>query len=102
MNAISHSARRRAQRRTPAVVSPIALDAVRRIDALFEVERSINGLPADRRFAVRREQAAPLVAALEAWMREERRKLSRHTAQLHTLFALSNLWMVRRRFLPTG
>ena len=76
---IEANARRKAQRRTTAPVSPIALEAVRRIDALFEIERSINGLPADRRLAVRRERAAPLVAALEAWMREERRKLSRHS-----------------------
>jgi transposase len=51
-------ARRKAQRRTTAVVSPIALEAVRRIDALFEIERSINGLLADRRIAIRRERAA--------------------------------------------
>jgi Transposase IS66 family len=42
------------------------------------VPRSINGLPAEQRQAVRRERSVPLVAALEAWMREERCKLSRH------------------------
>ena len=30
------------------------------------------------------------------------RGLAKNTAQLHTLFALSNLWMVRRRLLPAG
>ena len=30
------------------------------------------------------------------------RGLAKNTAQLHTLFALSNLWMVRRRLLTTG
>ena len=30
------------------------------------------------------------------------RGLAKNTAQLHTLFALSNLWMVRRRLLATG
>ena len=52
---IEANARRKAQRRTTAPVSPVALEAVRRIDALFEIERAINGLPADRRLAVRQE-----------------------------------------------
>jgi transposase len=73
---IATAARRKARHRTPAVISPIALEAVQRIDVLFEIERAINGLPAEQRMAVRREQSAPLVAELEAWMREERRKLS--------------------------
>ena len=45
------------------------LRRVRRIDALFEIERSINGQSAEQRRAVRRELSAPLVADLESWMR---------------------------------
>src|SRR4030095_82506 len=48
-------------------ISPVALEAVRRIDVLFELERGINGQSAEERLRVRREQGAPLVAALEAW-----------------------------------
>jgi transposase len=33
-----------------AVISPIALEAVKRIDALFEIERGVNGCPAAERF----------------------------------------------------
>jgi transposase len=40
---IAENARRTAQGRTPGVISPLALEAVRRIDALFEIERSIKG-----------------------------------------------------------
>jgi hypothetical protein len=39
---IAASARRKAQG-TTAVISPLALEMVRRIDALFEIERAING-----------------------------------------------------------
>ena len=42
-------------------ISPIALEAVRRIDALFEIERGINGLAADERLRIRKEQSAPLL-----------------------------------------
>ena len=30
------------------------------------------------------------------------RGLTKNTAQLHTLFALANIWMVRRQLLATG
>jgi len=56
-----------------------ALDQAKRIDAVFDVEREINGQSADERLAVRRARAAPLVADLEAWMRAERARLSRHS-----------------------
>jgi transposase len=74
---IAASARRKAQGKTAAVISPLALEAARRIDALFEIERSINGDSAERRRAVRQELSAPLVADLERWLREHRPKLSR-------------------------
>ena len=35
---LAENARRKAQGKTPAVISPLALDAVRRIDALFDIE----------------------------------------------------------------
>jgi hypothetical protein len=44
---------------------------------LFEIERGINGRSAKERKAVRQELSAPLVADLEAWMREQRAKLAR-------------------------
>ena len=59
-------------------ISPLALEAVTRIDALFDIERMIDGETPERRLAVRREQSAPLIAELEDWMRTERAALSRH------------------------
>jgi transposase len=58
--------------------APISIEAMRRIDALFAIERDINGLPPEARLAVRQERIAPLVEALETWMRAERARLSRH------------------------
>src|SRR5215204_1652602 len=62
--------------RNAAAISPIALEAVKRIDALFDIERGINGQSAEERLRVRNEQSAPLVIALEAWLREQRARLS--------------------------
>lgn len=56
-----------------------ALDAVMRINAIFDVEREINGFFADRRLAVHRKRVAPLVVDLEGWMRSERARLSRRS-----------------------
>ena len=60
-------------------VSPIALEAVTRIDAVFDLERAINGLPAPERLAVRKDDIAPIVDDLHTWMTAERARLSRHT-----------------------
>lgn len=59
-------------------ISPMALEAVQRIDVIFMAERSINGLPPDQRLAARRKDIAPLVRELIDWMTRERARLSRH------------------------
>src|SRR3979490_819983 len=74
---IEENARRKAAGKKEIALSPIAIEIVRRIDALFEIERSINGKTAEDRRAVRKAQRAPLVADLEAYMREQCAKLSR-------------------------
>ena len=63
--------------RSATAISPIALAAVQRIDALFDIERTINGLNADQRRRVRQEKSAPLLAELETWLRDQRSRLSR-------------------------
>ena len=35
--------------------APLTVEAVRRIDAIFDVERSINGLPVAQRLAIRKQ-----------------------------------------------
>ena len=79
--------------------APLALEAVRRIDALFDVERALNGVPEDQRLALRKEHAAPLVGELEAWMRRERAKLSRHNELAKAMDYLLKRWIAFTRFL---
>jgi len=99
---IEAAARRKARGRTPMVISPIALEAVQRIDALFEIERGINKLPTEQRLVVRQAQSAPLVAALEAWMRAERIKLSRHNEIAGAIDYMLKRWASFTRFLDDG
>src|SRR4051794_15754067 len=85
-----------------ANLSPLALDAVRRIDAIFEIERSLNGLPADRRLELRTLHVAPLVTALEGWMRTERARLSRHNPVAKAIDYMLTRWPAFTRFLEDG
>ena len=88
--------------RTAAVISPIALEAVRRIDALFAIERGINGLPAAERLDSRRQQSAPLVTDLEAWLRDQRSRLSRSSAVAEPIDYMLRRWPAFARFLEDG
>ena len=74
---ITKTAEARSQKKH-AAWSPLAHEAVRRIDLIFDAERTLNGLAADKRLELRRAHVAPLVADLETWMRTERAKFSRH------------------------
>jgi hypothetical protein len=68
-----------------ATISPIALEAVKRTDALFDIERGINGQSIEERLWVRHEQSSPLVVALEAWLREQRPASRRPRASPYAL-----------------
>jgi transposase len=84
------------------VIAPIAFEAVKRIDAIFDIEREINGRSIDERLAVRRARVAPLVSDLETWMRAERAKLSRHSDVAKAMNYMLNRWDMFARFLDDG
>jgi transposase len=56
---IEENARRKAAGKKEIPLSPIAIEVVRRIDALFAIERSINGKSPEERLAVRRAISRP-------------------------------------------
>jgi transposase len=82
--------------------APLAAEAVRRIDAIFDAERTINGLPAEQRLAVRQTHVAPLVAELESWMRAARAKMSRHADVGRAMDYMLKRWTTFSRFLEDG
>jgi hypothetical protein len=75
---------------------------VRRIDALFAIERMLNGLSSEQRHDARREQSAPLVAGLEDLLRQERAKLSRGSDLAKAIDYMLNRWDSFTRFLDDG
>ena len=85
-----------------AVLSEIALEAVRRIDALFDIEREINGHPANQRLERRRKDSLPLVDELEDWMRTERAKLPRSSPVAEAIDYMLKRWHGFTSFLEDG
>jgi transposase len=82
--------------------APIAIEAVRRIDAILAIEREINGLSCAERLAVRAERARPLVTELESWLRESRATLSAKAALAKAIDYLLKRWPIFTRFLEDG
>ena len=99
---VAANARRKAQGKTASPISPLALEAVQRIDALFDIERSINGQSAEQRRAVRQELSTPLVVDLEQWLREQRPKLSRGNDLAKAMDYMLKRWPAFTRFLDDG
>ncbi|WP_445493353.1 IS66 family transposase [Rhodopseudomonas sp. RCAM05734] len=95
------AANARRGKNAPAI-SPIALEAVKRIDALFDIERGLNGLSADECLRVRRQQSAPLLAALEAWLRDERSRLSRSASVAKPIDYMLKRWGRFAHFVDDG
>ncbi|MGY4499414.1 hypothetical protein ACVWYH_003345 [Bradyrhizobium sp. GM24.11] len=82
--------------------APIAAEAVKRVDALFAIEREINGLPAQERLRVRQERSRPLMIELKAWLREQRAKLSRNNDTTKAINYCLSRWDAFSRFLDDG
>jgi len=70
-------ARRKVYELYIALNSPIALEAVDRIDALYTIEREIRGLTSDDRFRERQARATPLLDSLYTWLMSQLMKLPR-------------------------
>ncbi|HEX2137133.1 MAG TPA: IS66 family transposase [Microvirga sp.] len=84
------------------VISPIALEAVKRIDALFEIERTIHGLSADERRRVRQAESVPLLADLREWLQTERSRLSRSASVIKPIDYLLRRWDQFAGFVEDG
>ncbi|MER9140715.1 IS66 family transposase [Mesorhizobium sp. M0830] len=99
---VEAAARKKAHGEKPNLVYPLAVEAVKRIDALFDIERAINGLSPAQRHAVRQERSVPLVTELETWMIETRDKLSRGHDLTKAFNYMLRRWSSFARFLDDG
>jgi transposase len=82
--------------------APIAIEAIERIDALFAIERDINGTPPSERARIRSERSRPLVTELDTWLRMQRAKLSAKNEVAKAIAYSLNQWRGLTRFLDDG
>jgi transposase len=82
--------------------APIAIEAVKRIDKLFDIEREINGCSAEQRRIIRNERSRPLVEDLETWLRQQRVRLSAKSKTANAIDYLLKRWLAFIRFLDDG
>jgi transposase len=99
---IEENARRKAAGKKEIALSPIAIEIVRRIDTLFEIERSINGKSAEERLIVRRELSRPLVDDLHTFMSAQIAKLSRGHDLAKAINYVLKRWTAFTMFLDDG
>ncbi len=86
-------------------ISPIALDAVTRIDAIFAVERDITGLSDAARHEARQQWVAPMVNDLHDWMLAERARMSKHNPvakAINYMLEGTGRWEAFTAFLDDG
>jgi hypothetical protein len=84
------------------MIYPIALEAVQRIDALFDIERTLGGKSAAERFAVRQELSAPLMAELHKWLTTQLARLSRSHDLAKAINYMLRRWHAFTHFLDDG
>jgi transposase len=99
---LDENARRKAAGKKEIIISPMAIEIVRRIDALFAIERGVGGQSAEQRRDIRQKLSAPLVADLEVYMREQCAKLSRGHDLAKAMNYMLRRWPSFTRFLDDG
>jgi transposase len=75
---------------------------VRRTDELFEIERTNNGKTPEQRLAVRQAQSKPLIISFEAWLRNQRDRLSSKSDTVKAINYCLTRWTAFTRFLDDG
>jgi transposase len=82
--------------------APIAIEAVERIDALFAIEREINGMTPELRVRTRNERSRPIVIELQTWLRAQRARVSKHSETGKAIDYSLKRWAAFTRFLDDG
>jgi transposase len=99
---VEGAARKKSRGERAGMIYPIALEAVQRLDALFEIERGINGKDAAERRAIRQDLSAPLIAGLHAWLTAQLAMLSRNHDLAKAIAYMLRRWDAFTRFLDDG
>ena len=82
--------------------SEIAAQGLRRIAAMYAIEKQIRGEPAEVRLAVRQARTAPRVKEFGAWLKRQRARVSAKSRLGEKLAYIGNHWEGLQVFLTDG
>jgi transposase len=82
--------------------APIAEEALRRIAALYAIERDICGQSPGARQAARQERSKPLIDTMHAWLEDKKRRMFSGSPTLAAITYALGHWRGLTRFLDDG
>jgi transposase len=82
--------------------SPVAQEALTRIQALYAIEEAIRGWPPEDRRRARQAQAKPLLDALRQWMLETKAKVSAKSDLASAINYAMKRWIALTRYCDDG
>ena len=82
--------------------SEVAAQGLRRIAAMYAIEKQIRGEPAEVRLAVRKARTAPRVKEFGAWLKRQRARVSAKSRLGEKLAYIGNHWEGLQVFLTDG
>jgi len=95
-------ARRKLHEVAHNATAPIAEEGLRRIAALYRIEKDIRGLSAEARLAARQDRSAPLIATFGAWLTANRARVSSKAPLGEALKYIAKYWDGLCLFLTDG
>jgi hypothetical protein len=85
-----------------ASASPLAAEALTRIQALYAIEAQVRGKPPAERALLRRQEAAPRLADMHDWLAAQSRRVSRKSDLMQAIGYALNQWPALIRYSTNG
>jgi transposase len=82
--------------------SPVALEALNRIGALYQIESGIRGKPPDERLRIRHLHTQPLMHELKAWFEQTLSRVSKKSELAVSIRYALTRWVALNRFIDDG
>lgn len=82
--------------------SPVALEALNRIGALYKIESEIRGKPPDERRRIRQLQTQPLMHELKVWFEQTLARVSKKSELAVSIRYALTRWAALSRFVDDG
>ena len=101
---LAHIKEKVRQKKPAYDISPVALEAVKKIDAIFDAERQINGLDVTNRLDARHQLVRLLLDDLHDWMRAEQGAMLKHNPVARAIAYMfkKHRWDAFKLFLEDG